>query len=27
MLLGKYVVDGVYGSMRFNRYKREQQTR
>jgi thioredoxin-related protein len=27
MLLGKYVVDGVYGSMSFNRYKREQQTR
>ena len=25
MLLGKYVVDGVYSSMSFNRYKREQQ--
>lgn len=27
MLLGKYVVDGVYGSKSFNRYKRERQTR
>jgi thioredoxin-related protein len=27
MLLGKYVVDGNAGSMSFNRYKREQQTR
>lgn len=27
MLLGQYVVDGVYKSMSFNRYKRQQQTR
>ena len=26
MLLGKYVVDEIYQSMSFNRYKREQQT-